>query len=218
MAAERIVWIRGLVPDPDLPFHRRCYEEPLVEAPTDAVSAARRPAEACRTARAVVRTEPGRDVSILLDFGKIMTGRPWFEIEARGGEIIEIACAEGLPGEWRPGGPAADARPTPKPWLGADAHLCRYRAKAGRAAVRALRMVRHPLDAGHGPQCAGGPGLPRPGRQPGQLSGGGARRASPRPTRCSTNSGPPAPTPCGSACTTPGRTARAASSGSGWAT
>ena len=129
-APERIVWIRGLVPDPTLPFQRRCYEEALTEPPAEAVS---RPDDLLRLAngRAIVRTEPGRDVSILLDFGRIMTGRPWFEIEARGGEEIEIACVEALPGEWRPDGPAADARPRPKPWLGADTHLCRYRAKAG---------------------------------------------------------------------------------------
>ena len=123
--------MRGLVPDPDLPFHRRCYEEPLVEAPDGRGAAARTTCCGCEGGGAVVRTEPGRDVTILLDFGKIMTGRPWFEIEARGGEEIEIACAESLPGEWRPGGPRDDARPRPKPWLGADTHLCRYRAKAG---------------------------------------------------------------------------------------
>ena len=130
VAAARIVWTRGLIPDSDLPFHRRCYEEALVEAPAGAV---RNEGDLLRLdgGNAVIRSELGRDVSILLDFGKIMTGRPWFEIEARGGEIIEIACAEGLPDEWEPGGPGANARPTPKPWLGADAHLFRYRAKGG---------------------------------------------------------------------------------------
>ena len=130
VAAQRIVWVRGLVPDPDLPFHRRCYEEPLAEAPRGAVG---NEADLLRLGggAAVVRTEPGRDVTILLDFGKIMTGSPWFEIEARGGEAVEIACVEGLPGEWRPGGPPPDARPKPKPWLGADTHLCRYRARPG---------------------------------------------------------------------------------------
>jgi alpha-L-rhamnosidase len=130
VAAARIVWVRGLVPDPALPFHRRSYEEPLVEAPANAVSGWDDLLK-LEGGRAVVRTEPGRDTTLLLDFGKIMTGRPWFEIDARGGEEIEIACAEGLPGEWRPAGLPSDARPKPKPWLGADAHLCRYRAKAG---------------------------------------------------------------------------------------
>jgi hypothetical protein len=130
-AAKRMVWIRGLRPDPDLDFWRRSYEEPLVQVPDKAVS---RPDDLLKIegGHAVVRTAPGRDVAILLDFGRIMTGRPRIEIEARGGEIIEIACAESLPGEWNKGGPADDARITPKPWLGTDSHLCRYRAKAGR--------------------------------------------------------------------------------------
>ncbi|HXQ16630.1 MAG TPA: alpha-L-rhamnosidase C-terminal domain-containing protein [Caulobacteraceae bacterium] len=130
VAAQRIVWIRGLIADPGMPFHRRCYEEALVEAPPDAV---RGENDLLRLegGRAVVRTEPGRDVTILLDFGKIMTGRPCLEIEARGGEVVEIACAESLPGEWRPEGLREDARLRPKPWLGADTHLFRYRAKAG---------------------------------------------------------------------------------------
>ena len=130
VAAKRVVWVRGLAPDPSLPFHRRTYDEALVEATDGAV---RGEADLLRLegGRAVVRTEPGRDTTILLDFGKIMTGRPWFEIEARGGEEIEIACAEALPGEWKPDGPRDDARPRPKPWLGADTHLLRYRAKPG---------------------------------------------------------------------------------------
>jgi alpha-L-rhamnosidase len=128
--ALRVVWVKGLVPDPDMPFYRRAYEEPLVEAPAGAL---KNENDLLRLAggAAVVRTQPGRDVTILLDFGRIMTGRPRIEIEARGGEIVEIACAESLPGEWNPEGPPADARITPKPWLGEDKHLCRYRARAG---------------------------------------------------------------------------------------
>ena len=128
--AKRIVWVRGLEPQPELDFWRRSYDEPLVEAPDRAVT---RPDDLLKLTggHAVVRTAPGRDVTILLDFGRIMTGRPRIEIEARGGEIVEIACAESLPGEWNTGGPAPDARITPKPWLGTDSHLCRYRAKAG---------------------------------------------------------------------------------------
>jgi|HubBroStandDraft_1064217.scaffolds.fasta_scaffold02988_6 alpha-L-rhamnosidase len=130
VAAQRIVWMRGLVPDPTLPFHKRCYEEQLTELPARAAS---RWDDLLKLqgGAAVIRTEPARDTTILLDFGKIMTGRPWFEIEARGGEQIEIACVEGLPGEWRPDGMPADARPRPKPWLGADTHLARYIAKPG---------------------------------------------------------------------------------------
>ncbi|HLK24148.1 MAG TPA: alpha-L-rhamnosidase C-terminal domain-containing protein [Caulobacteraceae bacterium] len=128
--AKRIVWVKGLYPDPDLVFHRRVYDEPLIDPPENALS---RPDDLLKLdgGGAVIRTEPGRDVAILLDFGRIMTGRPFIELDARGGETVEIACAEALPGEWRDGGPAADARITPRPWLGEDAHLCRYRARPG---------------------------------------------------------------------------------------
>jgi len=129
-AAKRIVWVKGLYPDPDLVFHRRAYDEPLVEAAPNAVTRADDLLK-LEGGAAVVRTAPGRDTAILLDFGRIMTGRPLIEIEARGGEIVEVACAESLPREWNAGGPPADARITPKPWLGEDAHLARYRAKAG---------------------------------------------------------------------------------------
>jgi hypothetical protein len=130
VAAQRIVWVRGLVPDPALPFHKRSYEETLTSPPDDAL---RNPDDLLRLegGNAVVRTCPGRDVSILLDFGKIMTGHPRLELEARGGEIVEIACSESLPGEYTSAGIAADARPTPNPWLGLDSHLARYRARAG---------------------------------------------------------------------------------------
>jgi alpha-L-rhamnosidase len=127
---RRIVWIKSLQANPDLPFYRRSYDEPLVEAPDGAVT---RPDDLLKLegGATVVRTEPGRDVSILLDFGRLVTGRPRIQIEARGGEIVEIACAESLPGEWRAEGLPADARIKPRPRLGADLHICRYRAKAG---------------------------------------------------------------------------------------
>ncbi len=130
VAAERIVWTRGLAADPDIDWHRRSYEERLIEPPERSIE---RGADLLKLAdgKTRIKTTAGRDVAVLLDFGKIMTGRPWFEVEAAGGEIIEIACAESLPGEWSPQGPEPDARPTPKPWLGADTHLCRYRARPG---------------------------------------------------------------------------------------
>ena len=125
------MWVRGLVPQPNLPFHKRCYEEALTPAPDNAL---RSPGDLLRLegGNAVIRTTPGRDVSILLDFGKIMTGHPRIELEARGGEIVEIACCEILPDEYTDAGIAPDARPTPNPWLGLDTHLMRTRARAGR--------------------------------------------------------------------------------------
>lgn len=129
-AAVRVVWARGLVPQPDLPFYRRSYEEAFAPLPPGAVER-RDDLLRLEGGGAVIATREGRDVTLLVDFGRIVTGRPWIEIEARGGEIVEIACSESLPGEWDAGGPPVDARPTPKPWLGLDTHLCRFRAKPG---------------------------------------------------------------------------------------
>ena len=128
---KRIVWMRGLLPEADKPFYRRIYEERLVPLADNAVRNAD-DVFSGTDGSMVVKTEAGHDVSILLDFGRIMTGHPRIEIDARGGEIVEIACSESLPDEWSPEGPGRDSRPTPKPWLGLDSHCCRYRARAGR--------------------------------------------------------------------------------------
>ena len=48
----------------------------------------------------MVRTTAEHDVSFLLDFGRIHSGHPFIEVDAAGGEVIEIAVAEGVPGEW----------------------------------------------------------------------------------------------------------------------
>lgn len=130
VAAERVVWTRSQTPNADLPLERRLYEEPLAPLPPEAILGGE---ELLRTtgAHVRVRTLNGSDVSILLDFGRIVTGRPRIELEALGGEVIEIACSEALPGEWDEGGPEPDARITPRPVLGLDAHLCRYTARPG---------------------------------------------------------------------------------------
>lgn len=127
--AERIVWVRGQDRHPELPITHRLYEEPLHPLAEGAVVGL----EALLSGQgtAVVRTLEGRDTAFTLDFGRILTGHPAFEIEALGGETVEIACAERLPGEWEPGGAAADARITPFRVLGNDAHLCRYVARPG---------------------------------------------------------------------------------------
>jgi alpha-L-rhamnosidase len=128
--ARRIVWIKGQVPDLNLPVHRRIYQERFAEIHEGAVSA---PDQLLRfdDADCIIRTASGQDVSVLLDFGRILTGRPRVHLEARGGEAIEIACCERLPGEWDPQGPAADARITPVAFLGGDHHVSRYVARPG---------------------------------------------------------------------------------------
>lgn len=128
--ARRIVWTRGQAADPSLTIENRLYDEPLhplADGMITDVDHLLRGDEAVT----VVRTTDGLDTAITLDFGRIFTGHPVIEIEALGGEMIEIACAERLPGEWEPAGMAADARITPFRVLGNDAHLCRYTARPG---------------------------------------------------------------------------------------
>lgn len=128
--ARRLVWIKGQVPEVEMPVQQRAYRERLVPAHAGAVDA---PEQLLRFAAAncLIRTMPGSDVSVLLDFGRIITGRPRVELEGQGGEIIEIACCERLPGEWDAAGPASDARITPVAFLGGDHHVCRYTARPG---------------------------------------------------------------------------------------
>jgi hypothetical protein len=160
IAAERIVWTKALVPDPDLRFFERPYQESFAPLAAGAVSA---PQELLKFegADCVIKTTPGRDTAILLDFGRILTGRPRVHFEARGGETIEIACAEGLPGEWDPKGLDENARITPVPRLGSDRHLVQYKARAGEqvferfewCAIRWMQLVVR--DAPHGVRIKG---------------------------------------------------------------
>lgn len=129
-AAQRVVWVRGQVSEPSLPIERRLYEEPLVPSPSGAVSDM--DGLLCvQNGQTTITTSPDIDVSILLDFGRIITGRPRISMIAKGGEIIEIACSEHLPDEWEEGGPSPDARLKRRPLLGLDAHICRYVARPG---------------------------------------------------------------------------------------
>ena len=130
-APERVVWWSGLVSDPALPVEDRIYREELAELPAHALENPDALLHPGRSAT-VVRTPPGLDVTCLLDFGRIHSGHPFLEIEARGGEIVELAASERLPGEWRPGGPDPRARVARHPSaLGLDAHVCRYIARPG---------------------------------------------------------------------------------------
>ena len=81
---------------------------------------------------ATVRTAPNEGVTILLGFPGLLSGFPHVELDAKGGEVVDIAVAERLPGEFTKEGIAEDARIVPTPVLGNDAHVARYIARAGR--------------------------------------------------------------------------------------
>ncbi len=123
----RVVSVHGVAPDPDLPIDQRAYCEPLVDA--GALSVVDVPKAGTEV---VIRTDLDRDVMILFDMGAIVTGCPYVILnDAAGGEMIELAVSEKLPGEWDEAGPPPDARITPEPHLGLDVHLARYHARSG---------------------------------------------------------------------------------------
>ncbi len=127
--AQAIRWIKGQQSQPELPIHLRLYDEVLVPAVDNAATGIDGLLKVGGAA-AVIRTTDGIDTAITLDFGRILSGYPYFEIDATGGEVIEIGCTERLPGEWF-GAVSPNARIERRPYLGTDAHLCRYVARAG---------------------------------------------------------------------------------------
>jgi alpha-L-rhamnosidase len=153
--AQRIVWTKGQLSDPNLPIERRLYEEALMPLAEGAIDNADDLLKV-QNANVKIRTTGDEHVSILLDFGKIITGRPHIAFEAKGGEIIEIACSEHMPGEWDDGDLDPNVRLTRRPTLGLDAHICRYIARPGHqvferfewCAIRWMQVVIRNADAG----------------------------------------------------------------------
>jgi hypothetical protein len=97
-APQRALRWYGVVPRPADPVDQRLYQEELVELPPGLVGdpdALLHPDERCTTVRTAEI-----DVSVLLDFGRIHSGHPFIELDAHGGEVVEVAVAEGMPGEW----------------------------------------------------------------------------------------------------------------------
>jgi len=124
---QRLLDVVGVAPQPDLALDKRIYTEeftPLDSGLVDDPEALVR-----GDAAAVVRTKPGSDVALLLDFGRIHSGHPFIDIEAQGGELVEVAVAEGSPGEWgaAPPSPLRITRDS-----GHGAHVFRYTARSGR--------------------------------------------------------------------------------------
>lgn len=128
-APREVVNVFGLEPNPSLPIERRLYEETAVSLAPDQIV----DADALATAGdriTTVRTLPGRDVAIVLAFDRRHAGYPFIEIDALGGETIEVAVAETIPGEYGPAplGPRRLTRDGPL----SCAHLFRYVARLGR--------------------------------------------------------------------------------------
>jgi alpha-L-rhamnosidase len=213
VAPQRVVRWYGTMPQPDLPVDRRLYEEALLPLPAGCVEdpdALLAPNDDAT----VVRTTPELDVSVLLDFGRIHSGHPFIEIDAAGGEVIEVAVAEGIAGDWTTEKPAS---PRLSSEMAHGAHLFRYVARPGRQRFErfewsAVRYAQSPC-AMRRAACVFVTSA-RPSRAIRSPSAG----TSNAPTLHSLVYGMLASTRCGCACTTAGRIARAASNASGWAT
>ncbi|HVN85724.1 MAG TPA: family 78 glycoside hydrolase catalytic domain [Candidatus Binatia bacterium] len=128
VVAERILRWYAALPNPTAAVERQLYEEQLIDMPADAVDEPR--ALLTRDERiTTVRTTPEHDVSFVLDFGRIHTGHAFIDIDANGGEIIDLAVAEGMAGEWED---PKRAQPRIDIERGHGTHLFRYIARPGR--------------------------------------------------------------------------------------
>jgi len=139
---EAIAWSGAVTPSPHLPINARLFKE---EPCHDQIAGATK--TSCLLSNksgCVLRTSGQADAAIVLAF-PYHTGFPFVEIEANGGEVLEIAVSERLPGEFDDG-PSGPLR-----HLGVHAvsNLMRYTARPGRqriekfewAAIRAMQVT-----------------------------------------------------------------------------
>ncbi len=128
VAPARVVWTQAINPRPDLPLDRQLYEELLCNAPKDMFTSVNGLIDA-EPGAPIVRTQHDSDAAIMLAFDPYITGHPFIDIEAKGGEIIEVAAAEALPGEFKDEETARNGLKRPNHLAGA--HLFRYHARPG---------------------------------------------------------------------------------------
>lgn len=146
VAPQSVLAIYSVKPRPDLPIDRRIFEEELepehegiVQNPTALLTD-----DVCTT---MIRTTATHDTAILLKFEQLHSGHPYVELDAIGGEIIELAVAETVPGEFL-GEPEIPARLARRNSLDC-AHVFRYTARPGKqyfekfewTAVRYMQLV-----------------------------------------------------------------------------
>jgi hypothetical protein len=127
LVPQRILRWYGVVPDATQPIDRQLYAETLIDLPAGLVDQPNALLTRDETAT-VIRTSVAHDVSVLLDFGRIHSGHPIIEIDAGGGEVLDVSVAEGIPGEWTDSKPE---RPRLDIERGHGSHVFRYIARPG---------------------------------------------------------------------------------------
>ena len=128
VAPEKIVGIYSVEPGSDLSVDERIYKEGLIAGTDTSVSNADA-LLADDDRYTVIHTEPGKDIAILIRFKRLHSGFPFIEIDANGGEIIELAVAETIPGEYL--GEAEDLPRIRRVTFMDCAHVFRYTARPG---------------------------------------------------------------------------------------
>ena len=128
VAPTQLVCIQRVSPLHDLPLDERIY----AELPQGDGSSYVTDANALLTGDdnfTTIHLPPGENISVLIQFDRLHSGYPFIELEANGGEVIEIAVAETLPGEYFEGisQPPRIQRQT---FLDC-AHVFRYTARPG---------------------------------------------------------------------------------------
>ena len=125
---EKIVGVYETGAMSDLPLDERIYNEALTALSETSITNAD-PLLTDNEQCTVVQARPGKDAVILIRFERLHSGFPFIEIDAHGGEIIELAVAETIPGEYLG---EAESLPRIRRVTFLDcAHVFRYTARPG---------------------------------------------------------------------------------------
>lgn len=148
--AQKPFNMRSVACDMSLPIEQCIYEEQHLDLRPGTVQSN---AEGWH-----IKTDSNEGVSLLFKFDETLTGHVCFELDAQGGEIVDVCVSEQVDGDWTPEGPVADVRIRRRPQLGIDAQVTRYVASAGKQrferfswqAVRWLQItIRNAVDGLH---------------------------------------------------------------------
>lgn len=134
---ESLVRVDGIRAATELPPDRRAFEGALVPPPRGLVESPSALLGADETAT-VLRTHRKLGISFLVDFACVHPGRVFVELDANGGEVLELVTAEALPGE----GYVKSHQPLrPHRGIAGGRLLCRYTARPGRQRFECAERV-----------------------------------------------------------------------------
>ncbi len=146
VAPTEVLAIYAVTPQPELPIDERLYNETLSPCPEtclDEVNSLLSDDASVTT----IRTTENHDVAVLIAFHELHAAYPVIDIEAQGGEVIEVAVAETYPGEFDE--PAPEQLRLARRSSMDCAHVFRYTARPGKqrfekfewTSVRYLQLV-----------------------------------------------------------------------------